>query len=57
MYRKLLSAQIPCVVFCRELPPDQEILDAANELGIPDDLAKVPSMNEAAARKVYEFFH
>ena len=23
----------------------------------PDDLAKVPSMNEAAARKVYEFFH
>ena len=35
VYRKLLSAQIPCVVFCRELPPDQEILDAANELGIP----------------------
>lgn len=35
IYRKLLSCNIPCIVFCRELDPDPELLELANEYKIP----------------------
>lgn len=35
IYRKLLSQNIPCLVFCRELEPEPELLEVANEFGVP----------------------
>ena len=34
-YSQLLSSNIPCLIFCRELRPEQEVIDMANKLGIP----------------------
>lgn len=34
-YEKLLSSNIPCIVFCRELEPEQELLDLAVKYQIP----------------------
>ena len=30
-----MSTKIPCIIFCRDLRPDEEILDAANRHGVP----------------------
>ena len=35
MYDKLLSHQIPCVIFCRNLPPEEELLQKAVENQVP----------------------
>lgn len=35
IYRQLLSSNIPCLVYCRQLQPDQEMLDIAYEYGVP----------------------
>ncbi len=34
-YRKLLESKIPCLVFCRGLQPEQQVIDMANENGVP----------------------
>lgn len=34
-YDQLLSSNIPCVVFCRELEPEQELLEIALKYGVP----------------------
>ncbi len=35
IYEQILSTKIPCIIFCRDLRPDEEILDAANRHGVP----------------------
>lgn len=35
VYNKLLSYDIPCVVYCSGLEPDESMLTAANEAGVP----------------------
>lgn len=35
VYEQILSTKIPCIIFCRDLKPDEEILDAANRHGVP----------------------
>ena len=35
IYNKLLSCNIPCIVFCRELKPDELFLKTAIEHGVP----------------------
>ncbi|MBQ8591753.1 MAG: HPr(Ser) kinase/phosphatase [Lachnospiraceae bacterium] len=35
IYNKLLSCNIPCIVFCRELQPDELFLKTAIEHGVP----------------------
>lgn len=35
IYKKLLSYQIPCIVFSRSMKPEQMLLDMAEEAGIP----------------------
>lgn len=34
-YDQLLSSNIPCVVFCRELEPEEELLEIALKYGVP----------------------
>lgn len=35
IYNQLLSSNIPCLVFCREIKPDQELLDIATHYAVP----------------------
>ena len=35
VYEQLLSCPIPCIVFCRELHPDEIFLKKAIEKGVP----------------------
>ncbi len=35
IYEELMSKQIPCVVFCRDLKPDDEIIEAGKKYGVP----------------------
>lgn len=35
MYNKLLSSKIPCIVYSRQLDPDSDILEIANNNGVP----------------------
>lgn len=35
IYNQLLSSNIPCLVFCREIKPDQELLDIAVHYAVP----------------------
>ena len=35
VYDELMSKQFPCIIFCRGMEPDEEILAAANKYGVP----------------------
>ena len=35
VYDELMSKQFPCIIFCRGMEPDEEILTAANKYGVP----------------------
>jgi len=35
IYDKLMAMQFPCMVYCRGMEPDQDILDAATKYGVP----------------------
>ena len=35
IYNQLLSSNIPCLIFCREIKPDQELLDLAVHYEVP----------------------
>lgn len=35
IYNQLLSSNIPCLVFCRDIKPDQELLDIAIHYAVP----------------------
>ena len=35
VYETLLAYKIPCIIFCRALRPDQELLEKAKELDVP----------------------
>lgn len=35
IFRKLFSSNIPCMVYCRQLIPDQAVLELANEYKVP----------------------
>ena len=35
IYEKLMSQKFPCIVFCRGMEPDQELIDAATKYGVP----------------------
>ncbi len=35
IYNQLLSSNIPCLIFCREIKPDQELLDLAAHYEVP----------------------
>lgn len=35
IFKKLFEAKIPCLVFCRDLQPQQFIIDTAREYGVP----------------------
>ena len=35
VYETLLAYKIPCIIFCRALKPDQELLEKAQELDVP----------------------
>ena len=34
VYDQLMSTQIPCIIFCRGIAPDEELLEAANKYGV-----------------------
>lgn len=34
-YEKLMQFEIPCVIFCRDIHPSPEFMDAANKNGVP----------------------
>ena len=35
IYEKLMSQRFPCIVFCRGMEPDQELIDAGTKYGVP----------------------
>ena len=35
MFDKLISSKIPCIVFCRDMEPEEEVLDLCNHYGVP----------------------
>ena len=35
VYDQLMSKQIPCIIFCRGIEPEPELLEAANKYGVP----------------------
>ncbi len=35
VYKEILLAKIPCLIFCRDLKPGEELLELANEYGVP----------------------
>lgn len=35
MYDKLISSKIPCIVFCRDMEPEEEVLELCNHYGVP----------------------
>jgi len=35
IYEKIMAGNIPCLIFCRDLHPDDELLDLANKHGVP----------------------
>ena len=35
VYDELMSKQIPCIIYCRGIEPDEEMLAAANKYGVP----------------------
>ena len=43
MYDKLLSSKIPCLVFCRNLVPETEVLDLCNYYRVPCLLSQKPT--------------
>ena len=64
VYETLLAYKIPCIIFCRALRPDQELLEKAKELDVPifstemktsDVYRRADPLAECAAGTVY--FH
>ena len=51
-YDKFLSFDIPCVIFCRNLLPDPDFFEAANEHGVPL-LGTGRSTSEFSAELIY----
>ena len=37
IYNEFLKYEIPCVIFCRDLQPDEDFLRIAKENGVPRD--------------------
>lgn len=35
VYDKILSYEVPCFIFCRDLEPDEKFLEIANKYGVP----------------------
>ena len=35
MYDKLISSKIPCIVFCRDMMPEEEVLELCDHYGVP----------------------
>ncbi len=35
IYDQLLSFKMPCIIYCRDMDPDEYILEAANKYGVP----------------------
>ena len=35
MYDKLISSKIPCIVFCRDMKPEEEVLELCDHYGVP----------------------
>lgn len=35
IYDKLMSFRIPCIIFCRDMEPDKDILEAGRRYGVP----------------------
>lgn len=48
MYDKLLSSKIPCLVFCRHLVPETEVLDLCNYYRVPCLLSQKPTSDTMA---------
>ena len=48
IYDKLLSCPIPCIIFCRELQPDELFLKKALEKGVPIFMTKQATSNFTA---------
>ena len=48
MYDKLLSSKIPCLVFCRNLVPETEVLDLCNNYRVPCLLSQKPTSDTMA---------
>ena len=45
IYRKFLSLDIPCIVFCRELEPDEIFISIALENGVPVLMTRTATSN------------
>ena len=48
MYDKLVSSKIPCLVFCRNLVPETEVLDLCNYYRVPCLLSQKPTSDTMA---------
>ena len=40
IYQQLLSSNIPCLIFCRDLEPEQSLIDIAYQYGVPILISK-----------------
>lgn len=40
IYHQLLSSNIPCLIFCRDLEPEQSLIDIAYQYGVPILISK-----------------
>lgn len=48
MYDKLLSSKIPCLVFCRNLVPEEEVIALCSHYGVPCLLCEKPTSETMA---------
>lgn len=48
MYDKLISSKIPCIVFCRDMMPEEEVLEMCSHYGVPCLLSSKTTCGEMA---------
>lgn len=53
--KKFLNLKIPCVVYCRNIEVDQEIIDAATEAGVP--LLRTPNTTSAFMAEIIKWLN
>lgn len=48
MYDKLISSKIPCIVFCRDMKPEEEVVAMCSHYGVPCLLSEKPTSSTMA---------
>lgn len=45
IFDKLMSLKFPCLIFCRNMEPDEMVIDAGNQYGVPVLVTEKPTSN------------